>query len=562
MVKIFRGGYGYSSCIINDNLYNFFDQNSQSITVWRDTNFTDLGNVMRAAAGVDFNGFYCTVLQALSQDQINMATAMYYLHRIFPQANYATVSDAPTADFTAKQFQGTSYFAVKQLQNSVQPQNSSIVCWYLDSDTYSTGSRFGDNQQCSPFGYVTTQTVYQSFVVFKSDLSTFYLIRISIGYTGLHPQISTYRLSPGLSVGNVLQMTTWYNLIDLYGTDPYTPGGITDPTPPLPTGDFDGSSDPIDFPPVPAVNALNCNFITLYTPSLTQIQALATYLWGPGFNVNDLKKIVNNPMDVILGLSIVPVEVPHSDTPGEIGFGNIVSTGCYMYKATQQYVDVDCGTLNLHEFWGAYLDYEPYTKVSIYLPYIGYRPMSIDDCMNTAIHVKYRVDVLTGACIAMIKCNDHILYEHAGACSVSIPITATDWTNVINGIISSVVSTAGIIAGTVTGAAPLTAASAMAAVSSAAQNTMQMKPTVDRSGTISSSVGFLGVQKPYLILTRPRQALPAEQNTFTGYPSWITAKLGDLTGFTQVAEIHLHDIACTDAEKDMIEAALKEGVIL
>ena len=44
--------------------------------------------------------------------------------------------------------------------------------------------------------------------------------------------------------------------------------------------------------------------------------------------------------------------------------------------------------------------------------------------------------------------------------------------------------------------------------------------------------------------------------------SRITAKLGDLTGFTVVEEIHLEHISATDDEKKLIENALKSGVIL
>ena len=74
--------------------------------------------------------------------------------------------------------------------------------------------------------------------------------------------------------------------------------------------------------------------------------------------------------------------------------------------------------------------------------------------------------------------------------------------------------------------------------------------------------GMLGVKTPYIILTRPRQALPANQNTFTGYPSYITTLLGDCTGFTVVQDVHLEGLTATEAEKAEINRLLGEGVYL
>ena len=89
-----------------------------------------------------------------------------------------------------------------------------------------------------------------------------------------------------------------------------------------------------------------------------------------------------------------------------------------------------------------------------------------------------------------------------------------------------------------------------------------MKPRIQRSGSIGGAAGLMSIQKPYFILTRPRQALPENQNKYTGYPSFITSKLGDLTGMTYVYEIHLEGIPCTTEEQNEIENLLKSGVIL
>ena len=89
-----------------------------------------------------------------------------------------------------------------------------------------------------------------------------------------------------------------------------------------------------------------------------------------------------------------------------------------------------------------------------------------------------------------------------------------------------------------------------------------MKPNIEKSGSLSGTGGMLGIQTPYLILTRPRQAIPAGQNRFIGYPAFITEILGNISGYTEVDSIHLEGINATGEELSEIETILKSGVIL
>lgn len=318
------------------------------------------------------------------------------------------------------------------------------------------------------------------------------------------------------------------------------------------TGDFDGTGNDIDIPSLPTLSATDTGFITLFNPSTGQLQALANYMWSSGFDLDTFKKLFADPMDCILGLSIVPVAVPNGNAK-TVQVGNI-STGVTMTVAASQYVEVDCGTLNVNEFWGAYLDYDPYTKAEIYLPYIGTHPLAVDDIMGKPVHVVYHVDILSGACTAFVKCGGSVLYEFIGQCSSSIPITGNDWTNVINGVISIAGAIGSMVA---TGGASAPMAAGM--IASTAVN--GMKPNVEKSGSMSGTGGMLAVQTPYLILTRPRQARPANQNAFIGYPSFITENLGGISGYTEIESIHLDGIPATEQELSEIETLLKGGVI-
>ena len=333
--------------------------------------------------------------------------------------------------------------------------------------------------------------------------------------------------------------------------DPYSGGGESDTG--GGTGNFDGTTVDVGFTSLPKLSAVDTGFISMYKPTLAQLQSLANYMWSDLFDIDTFKKLFGDPMQAILGLSIVPGPVPSGGSQ-VVKVGNI-STGVSITKAASQYIDIDCGTLNVEEFWGAYLDYEPYTKAEIYLPYIGTHQISVDDIMGKSVHIQYHIDILSGACAAEIKCGGSVLYTFIGSVAVSIPITGNDWTNVINGVLSIAGAVGSLVA---TGGA--TAPAAAGEIASAALNSL--KPNIEKSGAVSGGGGLLAGKVPVLILTRPRQALPASQNEFTGYPAFITRSLGAVSGYTEVHKIRLGGISATDAELDEIENLLKGGVIL
>ena len=357
------------------------------------------------------------------------------------------------------------------------------------------------------------------------------------------------------SWGASSQFITWMRALPDPGPedtdDPYKPGGESGSG--GGTGTFSETGDTIGIPGLPALSAVDTGFITLFNPSAAQVKSLAAYMWSSSFDLATFKNIVANPIDCILGLSIVPVNPPNAGSKA-VTVGNIPTDVTLPYLSSQ-YVEVDCGTLNVQEFWGSYLDYSPYTKMSLYLPYIGIIPLDIDDVMNASIAIKYHVDVLSGACVAYVLCNGTQLYTYVGQCSSNVPITSNDFTNTVNGILG--------IAGSIGKLAADGGASAPTELSGIAANAINaLKPNIQKSGAMSGTGGLMGVQTPYLICQRPRQSVPAYQNSFTGYPANITAKLSDLSGYTEVDSIHLDGLSATKEEQQEIMGLLTSGVII
>lgn len=363
-------------------------------------------------------------------------------------------------------------------------------------------------------------------------------------------------------VSNITSASMFYGVIPPENTnDPYAPQGSVDQG--GGDGTYDGTSDTISEPNLPTLSALDTGFVTVFKPTKTQLKDLYDYLWTGLFDIDNFRKIFANPIDTIMGFGIVPINLV-TGAAKEVKVGNI-GTGVNMSPVTEQYYRLDCGTITISEYWGTYLDYEPYFTMDLYLPYIGSVPISTDDIKRNwvtpktgTIQVVYHVDILSGACVAYIICNGSVAYEYAGSCLTQLPITGNDFTSTFQSIIG--------IAGNVASAGIKIAAGGSAGIlndaTNAAHNVMNAKPTINRSGGVASTSGLMGVQTPYLILNRPIPAIADNQNSYTGYPAHMTKRISEVHGYTEWEQVWFKDIPATDPELQELKTLLDGGVIL
>lgn len=314
------------------------------------------------------------------------------------------------------------------------------------------------------------------------------------------------------------------------------------------TGDDDaGIEAGSDFP-----SAINTGFCRIFSPSESELRNLSNYLWSNSYDLAQVKKLFSNPMDSILGLSAVPIRLLGSSV--SFSLGGVPITGMTLPMVSQQRYTYHMGSITIKERWGSYLDYDPYTKFSIFLPFIGMRELAADDIMGKTVSLVYDIDILTGMCVARLQAGTNCLYEWGGNCAIQLPINSRNWDSVFSTAVSAV---GGIMTAVTGGSAPLVAGS----VASAALQTVSMKPRIDKSSTIGGAAGWLGQMTPYIIRTTPEAFIPTDQNKFIGYPAYINVNLGAISGYNEVDSIHLENVTATGAELDEIESILKGGVI-
>lgn len=321
-------------------------------------------------------------------------------------------------------------------------------------------------------------------------------------------------------------------------------------------GNFDDTSDNIDVPTLPTTTASSCGMVKMYEMSLSQTQALAGYLWsGATEFYENLTKMFNDPMDSIVSLSLAPIQ-PSVGTSSIIEICKYAINNVTGNPLTSQYASLNCGTVKISPYWGNALDYAPYTKASIYLPFIGTQELNIDDVMNRTVGVTYNIDLLSGACVCLITCDGSVMYNFSGNVISQIPVSGKNALEMYKSVISAVTNTA-LAVGTGAGGVALAGD-----VVSNGLSVMGSKMTVQRGGTISATNGVLGVKFPYITILRANQSLPADFHYFKGYPSNITGKVSSFSGYTEVEYVHVTGINATENELEMIEQILKEGFII
>ena len=342
-----------------------------------------------------------------------------------------------------------------------------------------------------------------------------------------------------------------------------------------------------------------CGLITIFSPTDNQLRYLADIIWGKGF-FQFMQNLVENISDLFISFGMVPFTVSKGATVEVTWFdfaisGQQVGTGIHLDKAASQFVEMDMGTIMLDGSddrifaTDSVLDYSPYSRLGIYLPFIGYQELDIDECRNNSLHLIYRIDILSGTVVAIIRIQERDIYQFTGNCLTQLPLTSMDAQTMISNAVNIGIAAAGAGAtgavasagdaltaenlanGDITAAgAELQNAQRAMQVSNAggslaaatANGMMGMKPNFKKSGGIGASASLISVMQPYLFLTTPRQSMPDNYNKVCGFPCNVGGTLGDFEGFTVVEDIRLNGLVATSPEVEEIYRLLKSGVII
>ena len=300
--------------------------------------------------------------------------------------------------------------------------------------------------------------------------------------------------------------------------------------------------DPTDPTPItdPTFSGMNL-LTTSYIMTESQLNQLATFLWSTSF-LQNLQLINNSPIENIVGCKMIPIALSGSDNVVKIGNVDTNVNGAIVSSVPV----ITVGSITIGGLYGNFLDYAPYTQVTLFLPFIGFTEIDPNIVVDNTLTIKYVFDIVTGACKAMLYVNNIYYMSYDGICSIDIPLVASNRAQTEAQLFSSVVN--GAISGNVGGLVDAVATTQYHSQS---------------SGKYSPTCGWQEAKQAYAIINRPTCQYPETYGHNIGYPCKLSRSLNSLSGFTVCdSSVDVSGISCTETERQEIYNALTSGVYI
>ena len=319
--------------------------------------------------------------------------------------------------------------------------------------------------------------------------------------------------------------------------------------------------DNIDIPVLPTVNMADCG-ASLYSLDSVTMRLFTKWLWTTDWTEN-LKKLQNNPMENIIGISLT--DIPQiSGTTKPIVVGNVETT-VSATAINNSFIELDCGSITLEEYYGTFADYEPFVATTLYLPKVGFVQIPADCCVNNTIQIVYHLELASGEglCYVMLTSKrdgfTYIWNTYTCHFTSNVALSAQDHSQQIaalgNAIINSSVSVAGAIA------SPALAPQAIANVTSNCFNVATTKNPTQTKGNIGNMSSIMCYKKPYILINRTNLTKPISFQENNGYMINYTGTISGHTGFLKTRNFHAEFNAPYN-HKVEIERLMNEGVFI
>ena len=247
----------------------------------------------------------------------------------------------------------------------------------------------------------------------------------------------------------------------------------------------------------------------VYNPTYEQLEQVATARYVTPSSATE-EGVTIDLSKYIIKVYKTYVDFEVAENPSDVILGNIDSN--VSSNVILKHPVIDCGTVTLTEEQQNVLDYSPFAKLEIYLPFIGTKELDIDVIRGKEIKLIYKVNVMSGKCLAVLQYNNIPLYQFEGAIGEDIPF---------------------------------------------ATNTGSVDFSTIRPG--SDNPLSMGTNYAYYILTTNKGYAP--DKNIDGLAQYESGVIGDYTGYVRVNNVEL-ETSATEDEKRKIENLLKVGVVI
>ena len=319
-----------------------------------------------------------------------------------------------------------------------------------------------------------------------------------------------------------------------------------------------------------ASSAHNVGAVNYYALSQAQLSSLLQYLFSSNIfnnsNITEmgegLYKSLFDPFQYIVSCMWFPQEVAGFGSTSEnirVGYWDTGITGVRVTNIVKNMNIKTASPISAHPLAatrGNYLNYAPYTTLTLFLPPFGEIPIdtTFNQYMpNTHVWVKVMIDAITGQADAYIPLTagtstdqnaDPGRYMTMRSAQIGVPIQLAQ-------ITSDYITAASSAGGAVANLIGLDIAGLFENIITGVKASM---PKVSTSGANGSFIEI--IEEPFLVCEYA--SLAAENNTEFGRPLCDTRTINTLSGYIKCGEAD-HAFAGTDYERNTINEYMRSG---
>lgn len=220
----------------------------------------------------------------------------------------------------------------------------------------------------------------------------------------------------------------------------------------------------------------------------------------------------------------------------------------------------------------SFLDFEPYTTRELYIPYAGWFKIPFEVCHGDEILIYYSIDQMQGDATVYVydKSKKALLWSSPCQIGTKIPVSTTnnlenrktEVSNNLNLIMSMIGSVASFTIGAATNNPVAMVGGVLKGVNGISSFIDKTNRIIDRA-TATSASATTGMSSPQKCRMRKTYNYTNQyKEEFAhqyGKPLREIKRIGALTGYTVVSEVHLEIPSAYPAEVTQIETILKEG---
>ena len=225
--------------------------------------------------------------------------------------------------------------------------------------------------------------------------------------------------------------------------------------------------------------------------------------------------------------------------------------------------------------YNSYLDYDPFTKYEIYIPFCSWIHVNGEDVLNNELQLSYVLNYQSGAAVYYLVdvTNNKLISSGNATIGIQIPLDTSNAREIENQTkannMSMILNTVGstiAIAGGVASANPIATAGGVMKGASSIANYISTANQMYNVGQAVQSGGDFAIymkKEPRVRITRMVEVDSTGYAKLIGKPLNEVHTLSELSGYTEVGSIHVEGLdTATLTEIKEVESLLKDGIIL